>query len=124
LHADSLSRSFPTATKDKVLSKDAIRQEQDTYPFCQTLKVKPAGARSEYFYDQDGVIYKRQRRGEPLLVMPKSLECEVVVLIYEPIHAAHGGKKRSMDILNLRYWWPGMTQAAEKFVRECDSCQR
>jgi transposase InsO family protein len=123
-HVDSLSRSFQTATQNAELSKEVFRREQGRDPFCKTLRVKPAGARSEYFYDQDGVIYKRRSGAEPLLVVPKSLEQEVVALNHEPIFAAHPGIKRTIDILKLRYWWPGMTQAADKFVRECDSCQR
>jgi hypothetical protein len=35
--------------------------------------IKTAGAWAEYFYDCDGVIYKRRKRSDLLLVVPKSL---------------------------------------------------
>jgi hypothetical protein len=71
---DALSRHVQTVTTEKGIAKDVIRREQKSDPFCQTLQVKSAAARSEFFYDQDGIIYKRQKHGEPLLVVPKSLE--------------------------------------------------
>jgi hypothetical protein len=69
LHADDLSRSFQTVTTENVLSKEVICRQQMNNPFCKSLKVKTAGACVEYFYDQNGVIYKRQTQGEPLLIM-------------------------------------------------------
>jgi hypothetical protein len=46
-------------------------------------------------------MYKRQWHGEPLLVVPKSLEKEVVALNHEPIYASHPVKKRTLDLLRL-----------------------
>jgi hypothetical protein len=79
-HVDALSRCLQTVTTEKGLAKDVIHREQKNDPFCETFSVKPAGARAKLFYDQDGEIYKRQRLGEPLLVVPKILEKDVVAL--------------------------------------------
>jgi hypothetical protein len=119
-HVDTLSINVNIVTTAQTIPKDEIQCEQLKDPFCKSLKVKPASARTEYFYDHDGVIYKRQRQGEPLLVVPKSLEREIVALNHEPIYAAHAGRKRTLDILKLHYWWPGMGQMVENFVRECE----
>jgi hypothetical protein len=64
----------------------------------------------------DDMSIVMEERGEPLLVIPKSLEREVVTVNHEPIFAGHPGRKRTIDILKLRYGWPGMTQVADKLI--------
>jgi hypothetical protein len=70
-HVDALSRSFHAVTTEAPLSKDVLRREQRQDPFCKSLRVKTAGAQAGYFYDCDDVIYERQKKGDPLLVVPK-----------------------------------------------------
>jgi hypothetical protein len=73
-HVDALSRHFHAVTTEAPLSKDVLRRERRQDPFCKSLRVKTAGERAEYFYDCDDIIYKRQKKGDPLFVVPKRLE--------------------------------------------------
>ena len=83
---------------------------------------KPQG-RSEYFYDE-GVIYRRRKNEEHQLVVPRKLVKDVIALNHDAIFAAHPGRKRTLEILCIRYYWPGMRQDVENYVRECDDCHR
>jgi len=58
------------------------------------------------------------------LVVPRKLVREVIALNHDPIFAAHPGRKRTLEILCIRYYWPGMRQDVENYVRECDKCHR
>jgi hypothetical protein len=58
------------------------------------------------------------------LVAPKKLVKEVIVLNHDPIYAAHLGRKGTLEILCIRYYWPGMRQNVEYYVMECGECHR
>jgi hypothetical protein len=123
-HADALSRHVHTVTANQTLSKELVKAEQETDKFCNSLEVGKPQGRSEYFYDEEGVIYRRRKNGEHQLVVPKKLVKDVIALNHDPIFAAHPGRKRTLEILCIRYYWPGMRQDVENYVRECDDCHR
>jgi hypothetical protein len=123
-HVDALSRHVQTVTTDHTLSKEVVKAEQKADMFCSTLRVGKAGGRTEFFHDEDGVIYRRRRDGDHQLVVPESLVREVIAQNHDPIYASHPGQKRTFEILCLRYWWPGMRRDVDKYVGECDECQR
>jgi hypothetical protein len=64
-HVDTLSPHVQTVMTGHTLSKETVREEQSKNKFCQELRVGKAKGRSEYFYDEDSVIYKRQGNKEP-----------------------------------------------------------
>ena len=106
------------------LSKDVIRVEQRKGKFCSTLKVGKPGGRTEYFHDDEGVIYRKRRNGEPKLVVPQSLVREVVYQNHDLIFASHPEQKRTFETICLRYWWPCMREDVNEYVKQCDGCQR
>jgi hypothetical protein len=57
-------------------------------------------------------------------VIPKSLVRGVIYNNHDPIYAAHPGRKRTFETIKLRNWWPGMRQDIDKYVQECDECNR
>jgi hypothetical protein len=65
-------------------------------------------------------MYKRRQGKEPVLVVPRSLIREVISPNHDPVYAAHPGWKRTLDVLTLRNWWPGM----HKDVSNSGACQR
>ena len=48
----------------------------------------------------------------------------VIQMNYDPVTVAHPGSSRTLDILCLRFYWPGMGQHVEEYVRNCHECQR
>ena len=112
-HVDALSRHVQAITTEQSLSKNLVRAEQKRDNFCSTLQVGKQKGRSEYFYDEEGVIYRRRKNGEHQLVVPRKLVREVIALNHDPIFAAHPGRKRTLEILCIRYCWPGMRQDVE-----------
>ena len=77
-HVDALSRHVQSVTVDKSLSRDRAREEQKTDRFFNTLEVGRPKGKSEYFYDEEGVINRRRKNAEHQLVVPKSLAEEVI----------------------------------------------
>jgi len=120
---DALSRHVQSVTVNQFPSKDRIREEQKTDRFCNTLEVGGPKAQSEYFYDEEGVIYRRRKNAEHQLLVPKTLATEVIALNHDPILASHTGRKRTLEVLRLRYYWPGMRQDVKYYVSKCDECR-
>jgi hypothetical protein len=90
-HVDALSRHVQTMTTDHTLSKEVVKAEQQKEMFCCTLRVGKVKGRTEFFYDEDGVIYRRRRVRDHQLVVPGSLVREVIAQNNDPIFAAHPG---------------------------------
>ena len=84
---------------EKNISKDRVRKEQRTDKFCSTLAIGKTKGKSEYFHDEDGVIYRRRKQGNIQLVDPRNLVRDVIVLNHNPIVAAHPGRKRTLEIV-------------------------
>lgn len=123
-HVDALSRHVQAVTSDGALTKERVVNEQKTDKFCKSLRPGKINSKSEFFYDADGAIYRRQKEGENQLVIPRCLVRDVISTNHDPIYAAHPGRKRTFEIVRLRHWWPGMRKDVDKYVQECDECHR
>ena len=90
------------------------------------IKLKPGthSSKSEYFLDDDGVLYKRRSDHKRQLVVPKSLVEDIIKANHDPVYVAHPGTKRTVDLISLSYWWPSMRKSVEDYIRKCGSCQR
>jgi len=59
------------------------------------------------------------------LVIPKVLRHDAVLSYHDNrAGGAHLGTKRVYGALKLRYYWPGMHQDVDDYVKACDRCQR
>jgi hypothetical protein len=122
-HVDALSRHVQAVHTNKRIPNERVKAEQASDKYCNSTEVGKFLGNSEYFYDE-GVIYRRGMNGEHQLLVPKTLVKEVIELNHDSICAAHPGKKRTLEILCIRYYWPKMRQDVESYVRECDNCHR
>ena len=123
-HVDSLSRAIQSVTKGQDLTRDEVKHAQERDKFCQSLETGKAESRSEYFIDEDGVIYRRRKYGGHQLMVPASLVDRVIGLNHDPITAGHPGRNRTLGILCLRFYWPGMRRDVEAYVQRCHTCQQ
>ena len=123
-HVDSLSRAIQSVTCGQDLTRDEVKQAQRQDKFCKSLEVGRAKGRSEYFLDDDGLIYRRRRNNEHQLVVPASLVDKVIGLNHDPVTVGHPGRNRTLDILCLRFYWPGMRRKVEAYVQRCHTCQQ
>lgn len=76
--------------------------------------------------DKEGVLHRRVFRsngGEEILqvVLPAVLRKEVLT----QVHQGHGhqGVERTTELVQQRYYWPGLTSDVAQWCRECERCQ-
>jgi transposase InsO family protein len=123
-HVDALSRAIQSVTFDQSLSREEVIQEQRADEFCNLLKPGTHRGTTEYFTDEDDVIYRRRKNGEHQLVVPASLVERVIGMNHDPVTVAHPGRSRTLDLICLRFYWPKMRAHVEEYVRNCQECQR
>jgi hypothetical protein len=75
----------------------------------------------EYFRDKDGVIYRRGKNGEHILVVPASMVSKILALNHESIYTPHPGRKRLLDRIGLRFWWTSIYRDVKEYVFKCDA---
>jgi transposase InsO family protein len=98
-------------------------RSKEKTPFALNKRLEHTAARTNYLYS-DGVMYRRMRNGNHQLVVPENLVHEVMRQNHEPKYVTHPGVRRTHDLIDLHYWWPGMKKDVESYVNSCDPCQR
>jgi hypothetical protein len=106
------------------LSRQSITKEQELDPFCRKQKHIGFSSKSEFFSDSDGVVKRRQRGKETQVVVPATLVREVIALHHDSTFAAHPGRKKTFQLIELKHWWPKMRQSIDDYVLRNDACQR
>ena len=56
------------------------------------------------------------------IVLPASLRWEVFEFFHGHQTSAHFGRKRTLDKLAMRYYWPGMSKDIIRWLAECPTC--
>ena len=123
-NAVALSKSVQSIAHDRDLSREEVKTEQAKEKFCQSLDVGRARGKSEYFADEDGVIYCRRKNGEHQLVLPSSIAMKVIALNHKPVTVSHPGSSHTFDILCLRFCWPRMQRNLDEYVKNFHECER
>ena len=81
------------------LPGNVVKTAQEVDKFCQSLKAGPMFRKSEYFKDEEGVIFRRRKNGEHQLVVPLSLTKKVIKMNHDPVTVEHPDRSRTLDIL-------------------------
>jgi transposase InsO family protein len=63
------------------------------------------------------------RRTHPVLLCPRSLVDIVLNAAHCSFMGGHSGKQRTIDRVELGYWWPGLTYDIDQFLSRCQRCK-
>ena len=107
-YVDALSRHVGTISSENKLKPEEVLEEQRKDRFCKELKPGSYSSRLKFFYDDEGLIYRRQRNDKYQLLVPRALVNRVIRENRDPVYAVHSGVKRTCELLALNFWWPGM----------------
>jgi len=123
-HVVALSRHVGAVLHEDSLDKERILSEQQKEELCTTQEPGTYSSKREFFLDKDGVIYRRRPCDKHQIVVPRSLNYDVIQESHNPVYVAHPGVKRTHDLILLQYWWPGMRRSIVDYIRKYDHCQR
>ena len=71
--------------------------------------------------EHNGYLYYRDR-----LYVPHcpELHAELLRMYHESSVAGHMGRARTYEALSREYYWPGMLDYVERWIRNCHTCRR
>ena len=52
------------------------------------------------------------------------LRVKIIWLHHNTLVARHGRKWKLIGLVTRNYWWPGVIKDVEKYIEDCDMCQR
>ena len=84
---------------------------------------KELRARALDFFMQGGSLFKAAPF-KPRLVVPASMKTFVLKYAHDSKFSGHGGVTSTFNRLRLDFWWSNMWSDIQKYVRECESCQK
>ncbi|KAI5086589.1 hypothetical protein C0J45_23958, partial [Silurus meridionalis] len=58
---------------------------------------------------------------EGCVFVPSSCRRSLIRSVYEGPGTGHPGEKRTVRLIQARYWWTGMTEEVTRYVQECPS---
>ena len=105
--------------------KDRIRkaQEGDKKVIIAVEELKKTGIkilRNEEWEIENRIVIKEER----IYVLEGELRGEIIWLHHDTPVGGHGGRQKTTELVTRNYWWPGVTKKVEKYVDECNACQR
>ena len=78
----------------------------------------------EFFFLNDGVLFRKGEDLKDLVVVPVSLREEVLKLCHDVASAAHQGKCRTRERISQSFFWYGMSSDIKEYVRGCSVCNK
>lgn len=88
-------------------------------------KVDPKYTRPEklplVFMSKKGLWWRRDK-----LAIPAAFDLRTTLMreAHDANYSGHLGFKKTLDLLQRHYWWPGMRKDIQNYVQTCESCQR
>ena len=120
----------PYGDEAPTLLRELISLAQKTDPLGQRVMDHLAGrtrsdrgAAEEYdnWHDVEGTLYRKGR----LYVPPYgSARSEILRRNHDDPHAGQFGKNRTLELLQRKYYWPGMAKEVKRYVLTCTACTR
>jgi transposase InsO family protein len=71
-----------------------------------------------YLYETGLLFY------DDKLYIPASVRLTVMTSRHDSCVAGHLGVRKTLDLIQRDYWWPGMAKLIKTYVIECTACQR
>nr|MDZ8005255.1 RNase H-like domain-containing protein [Nostoc sp. DedSLP05] len=127
--ADALSRKFEDSAELQAISfpiPDWLSKVQDEWQhdsliqeLIHLLQENPA-AKPGYTWDGQYLRYK----GRIALLPNSGLKKQILTELHASPMAGHSGYLKTYERLVQNFYWKGMKKDVQKFVAECDTCQR
>jgi hypothetical protein len=71
--------------------------------------------------DQKGAL---RFRGAIYVPPDQAVRMEIFKICHDDPLAGHFGHKKTLELIQRKYYWPGLDQETREYVRSCDMCQR
>ena len=99
-----------------------IRELQGSDPLCLRLKkeLNTDSGREGYTVGRDGLL---QYHGRAVVPVQKALTQELLYLYHDDQLAGHWGIDKTKELLERKFYWPGLARDVREYVTTCSTCQ-
>ena len=112
-------------------AKEELARQTAEDVTLEAIRVAAGGknntAVGEGFVYQDGLIYRRKpgRMGDVIeqLVVPNQCRPTIMRVAHETPLGGHLGRKKTIQRVAQRFYWPSLYRDVANFCRECKACQ-
>ncbi|KAF4519465.1 hypothetical protein B566_EDAN010074 [Ephemera danica] len=87
------------------------------------LAEDPQIMESKYLVDPDGVLKRRDRYGEPKIVVPSAFKGAVLRSYHDNVLSGHFGVYKTYRKDNEKFPWKSMKNDVKAYVKGCELCQ-
>jgi hypothetical protein len=130
--ADYLSRQVfnlnvePTLENDeRAISLQSIKTEQELDSEIKDIITKinngetvKIGKKKGYFINEEHNILMLKDRGHNKIVIPQKMKTKIIKIA----HFSHLGIRKTIDLIQRKYFWKGIVQDVEQFCKQCLQC--
>ena len=67
-------------------------------------------------------VSKKQCHPHYVIVVPKSLTSKIVHAMHDSPFAGHMGVTRTEEGIRQKFFWPGIRQSVQEYIRQCLAC--
>ena len=100
----------------KFKSTDLNEQQQQLLKYYNKLCIRENKVYFQADNEDDEIIYT--------YVVPEVDQATIIEQLHSPTHCGHLGINKTYKKIKERFFWPKMQQQIEKFIRECNLCQK
>ena len=108
-----------------------LQWEDETLKAIRESAKQPSKGGNYWFYEEDGLLYRHwhpREEGEEFgieqLIVPKQHRATVLQVAHEIPLAGHMGKKKTIDRIMQRFYWPTLYRDVAEWCRRCEQCQK
>ena len=112
------------------VSREVLLQLQSTDESLEKIRAVCEGKSDdveEGYFKKDGLIFRRwtpPRQGVDQLVLPKECRKLILYTAHTISSAGHLGKKKTVERILRRFYWPTIYRDTADFCRSCEICQK
>ena len=117
--SDVAGHAFNISLIVKTQAEDKLCQEK-------FLEIKNNSNHRSYILE-DGILYKIINRGvfiKKLIFIPSSMISSLLQAYHDMPWSAHFGFRRTYIRLKDKYWWPGMKNSIQNYIKGCLKCKK
>ena len=103
---------------------EAQRNDPDLQELIEECQINKSISKCQEFILRDDLIYKQERSGKVLLVVPYNLVESVLYFYHNQDLILHLAEKRLYSILRQRFFWFGMYKDISDWVAACLACRQ
>lgn len=78
----------------------------------------------QMYYLKEGLLLRKGKQYSryQCVYIPHNLRTDILRAYHDSPTAGHVGQKKTLQSIQMRYFWPGMTKVIRSYVERCRSC--